>query len=95
MCAGGGALAIFCFCATCTHIFSALGHVYPDSHVLVSLVVLIILSLVLWNLMLHHVPQEKMDHVGIIALILGTPITALLVSPAIDFSSSVLLLVAN
>lgn len=27
-------------------------------------------------------PQEKLDHIGIIALILGTPITALLVSCA-------------
>lgn len=52
---GGATLATFCFCAACTHIFSALGHVYPDSHVL-----------------------EKLDHIGIIALILGTPITALL-----------------
>lgn len=55
VCAGGGTLAIFCFCAACTHILSALGHVYPDSHFL-----------------------EKLDHIGIIALILGTPITALL-----------------
>lgn len=52
---GDAILGTFCFCAACTHIFSALGHVYPDSHLL-----------------------EKMDHIGIIALILGTPITALL-----------------
>lgn len=52
---GGKTLGLFCLCATLTHILSALGHVYPDSHVL-----------------------EKMDHIGIVALILGTPITALL-----------------
>ena len=29
-------LGIFCFCAAVTHLGSALTHVYPDSHALVS-----------------------------------------------------------
>ena len=106
--AGGLTLATFCFCAATTHILSAMGHVYPDSHLLVCLQTLatdVVLrdahkavqacvsarpctldlfiqlpesSLVscLYDLRLL---QEKMDHIGIVALILGTPITALLV----------------
>ncbi|KAL4452780.1 hypothetical protein ABPG75_008442 [Micractinium tetrahymenae] len=52
---GGAALAAFCCCAATTHLFSALTHVWPDSHSL-----------------------EKFDHIGIVATIVGTPITALM-----------------
>lgn len=52
---GGWPLAIFGFCAACTHLLSALTHVYPDSHAL-----------------------EKLDHLGIVVLIIGTPMTALM-----------------
>ncbi|KAK9841619.1 hypothetical protein WJX74_008816 [Apatococcus lobatus] len=48
-------LAGFLGCAACTHIISAVTHVWPDS--------------------MH---LEKVDHVGIVALVTGTPITALL-----------------
>ncbi|KAI8469081.1 MAG: hypothetical protein J3K34DRAFT_290332 [Monoraphidium minutum] len=52
---GGPVLALFCACAAVTHCFSALTHVWPDSHGL-----------------------EKLDHFGIVALILGTPVTQLM-----------------
>jgi predicted membrane channel-forming protein YqfA (hemolysin III family) len=48
-------VALFAVCAFTTHFFSALTHVYPDSHSI-----------------------EKLDHIGITATIIGTPITALL-----------------
>ena len=34
---GGAPLALFCMCAACTHALSAITHVWPDSHSLVSL----------------------------------------------------------
>lgn len=49
-------LACFCVAAGATHLLSALGHVYPDSHAL-----------------------EKADHLGIVALIIGNPISSLMV----------------
>ena len=47
---------MFCFAAGATHLLSALGHVFPDSHSL-----------------------EKADHLGIVALIIGNPISSLMV----------------
>eukprot|EP00887_Chlorella_sp_A99_P003363 scaffold26.g3363.t1 len=55
---GGRALAVWGVCSGATHVFSSLGHVYPDSHAL-----------------------EKLDHLGIVATIVGTPLTALMASP--------------
>lgn len=52
---GGRALAVWGVCSGATHVFSSLGHVYPDSHAL-----------------------EKLDHLGIVATIVGTPLTALM-----------------
>jgi predicted membrane channel-forming protein YqfA (hemolysin III family) len=49
---------MFCFAAGATHLLSALGHIYPDSHSL-----------------------EKADHLGIVALIIGNPISSLMVRP--------------
>ena len=34
---GGAPLAAFCACAAVTHLFSAITHVWPDSHALVGL----------------------------------------------------------
>lgn len=49
------AMALFSLCAAATHCFSALTHVYPDSHSI-----------------------EKLDHIGITATIIGTPISSLM-----------------
>lgn len=54
--AAPGPLAFFCFSASTTHLLSALGHVYPDSHSL-----------------------EKADHLGIVMLIVGNPLSSLMV----------------
>lgn len=54
--AAPGPLAFFCFSAGTTHLLSALGHVYPDSHSL-----------------------EKADHLGIVMLIVGNPLSSLTV----------------
>lgn len=53
--AGGKALAVFGCCAGATHLFSSIGHVWPDNHAL-----------------------EKLDHIGIVALIVGTPLSYLM-----------------
>ncbi|KAK9807694.1 hypothetical protein WJX72_006304 [[Myrmecia] bisecta] len=52
---GSKTLAVFSVCAACTHLLSAITHIFPDSHQL-----------------------EKCDHLGIVALIIGTPVTALM-----------------
>lgn len=57
--AAPGPLTMFCFAAGATHLLSALGHVFPDSHSL-----------------------EKADHLGIVALIIGNPISSLMVRRA-------------
>lgn len=49
-------MAFFCAAAGLTHLLSALGHVYPDSHSL-----------------------EKADHLGIVLLIIGNPLSSLMV----------------
>lgn len=54
--AAPGPLAFFCVAAGGTHLLSALGHVYPDSHAL-----------------------EKADHLGIVMLIIGNPLSSLMV----------------
>jgi len=100
---GGAALAAFCCCAAATHLFSALTHVWPDSHSLVGVGVGVGCRGVGWMLESDHssphnhkqpakaapsvypldylftLLQEKLDHVGIVATIVGTPITALMV----------------
>lgn len=52
---GGHSLALFGLSTGLTHVFSALGHLYPDSHSL-----------------------ERLDHIGIVLTIIGTPVTALM-----------------
>ena len=51
-------MALFCAGAGATHLLSAVGHVFPDDHVL-----------------------EKADHLGIVALIVATPLSSLVVPP--------------
>jgi hypothetical protein len=85
---GGPALAVFAACTASTHLISALTHVYPDSHFVVRK------ACDLPARCRRACPaaappppeprppsvraQEKCDHLGITATILGTPVTALM-----------------
>jgi Haemolysin-III related len=51
-------VGLFGVCAACTHLFSAVTHVWPDDHYL-----------------------EKLDHLGIVLTVVGTPVSTLLARP--------------
>jgi hypothetical protein len=79
---GGMAMTVFCSCAATTHLLSALTHVFPDDPFLVRWTSCGKAPVALWlplTVCCRHWAQEKLDHVGIVALVAGTPITAIMV----------------